>query len=217
MNKELNKECMLPVPPGATIQEQMDLFHATEYALARWLKRPANYVKDLMAGKVIISDEIAGGLESMLSCSVRFWLALERQYRKALFTLPVDYDDVTKTIQSYEKSFLHDYIFRYFYIIEDSDVTESKSLSEDEISLKFGSGQDWNSITVFGSNDGFYTATLLLQGIADFYGFSVRSKELVLKETTGDILNLRYFNDEAATDFMERAIMYKKEKIFESL
>ena len=74
----------MPIPPGETLQEELEARGMTRKELAARLNRPAQVVNDIIGGKKAISRDTAIGLEKVLGIDAQFWTNLEANYRVVL-------------------------------------------------------------------------------------------------------------------------------------
>ena len=74
----------MPIPPGETLQEELEARGMTQKDLAARLNRPAQVVNEIISGKKAISRDTAIGLEKVLGIDAQFWTNLEANYRVVL-------------------------------------------------------------------------------------------------------------------------------------
>ena len=74
----------MPIPPGETLQEEIESRGMTQKELAARLNRPAQVVNEIVRGKKSISPDTAIGLEKVLGIDAQFWANLEANYRVVL-------------------------------------------------------------------------------------------------------------------------------------
>ena len=71
----------LPVPPGKTLTETLELLGMTQTDLARRMNRPIKTINEIVKGKTAITADTALQLERVLGVSSKLWLNLEVNYR----------------------------------------------------------------------------------------------------------------------------------------
>ena len=77
-------EDLLPLAPGATIREQMQLHGMSEQELAEQLDAEVEFVNELLDGYIDIEEDLALELEKVFGIPAAFWLNLEASYREQL-------------------------------------------------------------------------------------------------------------------------------------
>ncbi len=75
---------MIAVPPGRTIDEQLQNRGITYIEFASSMEMTEKEIKHLLNGEVHISVDIAERLEKVLSVPSKFWIKLEGIYREKL-------------------------------------------------------------------------------------------------------------------------------------
>ena len=75
---------LIPVPPGATIAEQLIEKKMLRGKFAQLMGMNKNEVADLLSGASVLTDDIAERLESVLGVPANFWINLESIYRDKL-------------------------------------------------------------------------------------------------------------------------------------
>lgn len=71
-------------PPGDTIAEVLEERELSPGQFAELLAAPVTFVEELLNGRGVIDDEMAGRLSKILGGSANFWIARESQYREAV-------------------------------------------------------------------------------------------------------------------------------------
>jgi len=74
----------IAIPPGATIEEQLEDRGMTAKDLAEKLGWTEEYVKTLLDGETPLTPYVADCLEAALGLSAGFWLRYEAGYREKL-------------------------------------------------------------------------------------------------------------------------------------
>ncbi len=77
-------ENYIAVPPGTTIEEQLEIYGMTKQEFTEKMGMPERFIDDLIDGNAPLTNEIALKLEGVLGGSVCFWSGLERSYREDL-------------------------------------------------------------------------------------------------------------------------------------
>lgn len=75
------------VPPGATLQENLDWLGMTQQELADRMGRPLKIINEIIKGKRAITPDTAIQLEKVLGIPANVWLNLESNYRETLARL----------------------------------------------------------------------------------------------------------------------------------
>ena len=75
---------MMPVAPGATIKEQLDMRQMTQKEFSVRMGYSEKHISNLINGKVELTFDMANRLESVLGLPAVFWSNLESQYRSDL-------------------------------------------------------------------------------------------------------------------------------------
>lgn len=70
----------IATPPSEVIKELLKYKRISRKIFASSLDKDADYVKDLLSGKIIIDKELAFLLEKVLGGSVEFWLFHQKLY-----------------------------------------------------------------------------------------------------------------------------------------
>ena len=78
------KIASIPVPPGNTILEQMNIMRYTVGMLSIRLMISLEDLGKILDGRSPITLEIAIALERVMGLPAQFWMGLEESYRKAL-------------------------------------------------------------------------------------------------------------------------------------
>lgn len=73
----------LPVAPGATLSEQLEIWSMTQKELALRMGISPKHVNEIIKGKSPVTMETALKLESVLGLPASFWTGLEADYREA--------------------------------------------------------------------------------------------------------------------------------------
>lgn len=73
---------ILPIPPGATIKEQLVTRDITPEELAEEMDMSQSDIDRLLGGKTILTLDIAKRLEAVLGIPVSFWIEMEIIYRE---------------------------------------------------------------------------------------------------------------------------------------
>lgn len=71
----------LVVPPGVSIQEELDARGWTQRQLAEKMQRPIQAVNEIIKGRRQITAETALSLADAFGTSAEMWLGLESRYR----------------------------------------------------------------------------------------------------------------------------------------
>ena len=74
----------LPVPPGAMLEEELEVRGMTQRELARRAGRPVQVINEIVRGKKAITPETALELEKVLGISAQLWVNLESIYQMTL-------------------------------------------------------------------------------------------------------------------------------------
>ena len=74
----------MAIPPGETINEQLEDRNLTQKDLARLTGLSEKHISRLVNGLVILTPETAARLEQAIEVPARYWLALEAGYRADL-------------------------------------------------------------------------------------------------------------------------------------
>ncbi len=77
-------ENYIAVPPGTTIEEQLEIYGMTKQEFTEKMDMPGHFIDDLIDGNVSLTNEIASKLEKVLGGSADFWSRLESAYREDL-------------------------------------------------------------------------------------------------------------------------------------
>src|SRR5216684_3470853 len=96
----------VPIPPGETLDEELNALGWSQGDLADVLGRPVQVVNEIVTGKKAITPETAIALSRALGNSPEYWLTLESKYRLDLLRhrsnrKPVD--DVERKARLYSK------------------------------------------------------------------------------------------------------------------
>lgn len=83
----LNNRKEIAIPPGFTIQEQIELLSISEFELSILLNLTLNEVTQLLQGDYQINQELAYKLEQVTHIHESFWLNLESIYRNKLLNI----------------------------------------------------------------------------------------------------------------------------------
>ena len=193
-------ETELPVPPGATILEQMEEQHVSVEDMARKLDLTTDQTKNLIAGEAVLMQATAKCMEELGMATESFWMNLELQYRKSLFSLPVEVNDETGRIEMYEVSFLNDYIPSVFKAPEAPEKSSEKD--EDNLLTKLCNRcRMYHS--EFKSKDGLYTANLTSEVTEDYFGNLDSMDELVFTDQDDNEVIFKYIEDDITEFFCE--------------
>ncbi len=84
MTTKQRYESDLAIPPGFTIQEELEARGMSQRELARRMGRPEQAVSELVHGKKALTAETALQLERELGIPAYLWLRLESTYRLTL-------------------------------------------------------------------------------------------------------------------------------------
>jgi HTH-type transcriptional regulator/antitoxin HigA len=71
----------LPIPPGATLREELAERGITQTAFARQIGRPIQVVNEIIMGKKSITAETAIAFEKALGIRAELWLKMEASYQ----------------------------------------------------------------------------------------------------------------------------------------
>ena len=74
----------IAIPPGMTIQEQLEYKNMSIQDFATLSKIDEKNIIKLINGECELTEDIALRLEEILGVQARFWLNLEKQYREKL-------------------------------------------------------------------------------------------------------------------------------------
>jgi HTH-type transcriptional regulator/antitoxin HigA len=74
-------ESDLPIPPGATLQQELEARGMTQKDLAARMGRPPQVISGICRGKKAITPETALELEKVLAVPAHIWLGLETEYQ----------------------------------------------------------------------------------------------------------------------------------------
>lgn len=75
---------VIAIPPGYTIEEQLNENQLTQKEFAKLMELSENSVNALISGQMLLSVDIATKLEKVLGIPAQFWLNLEAIYRKKI-------------------------------------------------------------------------------------------------------------------------------------
>ena len=78
------KVAPIPVPPGATLLEQIEIWNMTQKELSLRLGMSTKHLNEIIKGKSPITIETALKLESVLGLPASFWVGLEASYQEAV-------------------------------------------------------------------------------------------------------------------------------------
>ena len=70
--------------PGETLQELLDKYEISEFALAKRTVTNIKYVHDLLQGKIGLTGHMAFGLERIFNVPASFWIERDGAYQKYL-------------------------------------------------------------------------------------------------------------------------------------
>lgn len=73
----------IPVPPGSTLREQLDIWDMTQRELALRMGTSTKHLNEIIKGKSPITIETALKLERVLGLPASFWTGLEAAYQEA--------------------------------------------------------------------------------------------------------------------------------------
>ena len=74
----------LPIPPGETLAEELEVRGMTQGELAAHLGCPVQVVNEIINGKKAITPDTAIGLAKALGIEAQFWINLETDYQLTL-------------------------------------------------------------------------------------------------------------------------------------
>lgn len=83
----LQDKSIIAIPPGYTLQEQLDLLDISEHELSNRLNLTPNEVTQLLKGEYVLNKDIAHKLELITQVPESFWLNLESIYRDKLLRI----------------------------------------------------------------------------------------------------------------------------------
>lgn len=83
----LNNNKVIAIPPGYTINEQLDLLNIDIVEFSNRMEMPIGVVSNLLNGKCELSKEIANKLEKITGISKEFWNNLESNYRAKVVSI----------------------------------------------------------------------------------------------------------------------------------
>ena len=75
---------IIAIPPGYTIEEQLNENGLTQKEFAKLMELSDNSVNALISGQMLLSVDIATKLEKVLGMPTQFWLNLETIYREKI-------------------------------------------------------------------------------------------------------------------------------------
>lgn len=75
---------VIAIPPGYTIEEQLNENQLTQKEFAKLMELSENSVNALISGQMLLSTDIATKLEKVLGMTAQFWLNLETIYREKI-------------------------------------------------------------------------------------------------------------------------------------
>ena len=75
---------VIAIPPGYTIEEQLNENQLTQKEFAKLMELTENSVNALISGQMLLSTDIATKLEKVLGMPAQFWLNLEAIYREKI-------------------------------------------------------------------------------------------------------------------------------------
>ena len=75
---------VIAIPPGYTIEEQLNENGLTQKEFAKLMELSDNSINALISGQMLLSVDIATKLEKVLGMPTQFWLNLETIYRKKI-------------------------------------------------------------------------------------------------------------------------------------
>ena len=75
---------LIAIPPGYTIEEQLNENQLTQKEFAKLMELSENSINALISGQMLLSTDIATKLEKVLGIPAQFWLNLEAIYRKKI-------------------------------------------------------------------------------------------------------------------------------------
>lgn len=78
----MEKRSKIAIPPGATIEEQLEDKNMSLKEFASKMGMPKEQIRKLMDGKTQLTPEIADRLEIVLGVPAEFWSKLETIYRE---------------------------------------------------------------------------------------------------------------------------------------
>jgi len=74
----------VPIAPGETLQESIDLLQITPAVLAEKTAVSVDYVQRVLAGQARITPEFATALTRVVGVPATFWLRYDQNYHQAL-------------------------------------------------------------------------------------------------------------------------------------
>ncbi|WP_204122195.1 MULTISPECIES: HigA family addiction module antitoxin [Levilactobacillus] len=74
----------VPIAPGETLQESIDLLQITPADLAEKTGVSVAYVRQVLAGHTRITPEFASALTQVFDVPAAFWLRYDQNYHQAL-------------------------------------------------------------------------------------------------------------------------------------
>lgn len=80
----LESKSYIAIPPGVTIQEQLDDRGMTQKEFAKRIDISEEYISKLIDGEVHLTTEMAEKLELVLGVPASFWNKLEAIYQEKL-------------------------------------------------------------------------------------------------------------------------------------
>lgn len=75
---------LIAIPPGATLEDEMNCAGVTEEELAEKLQMSPLKVRSLINGDLRLDHSIAKKLEEVLGVPASLWINLEKNFRKKL-------------------------------------------------------------------------------------------------------------------------------------
>ena len=76
----------LPIPPGEVLAEEIDARGMSEQELAAESGMPVQVIRGIIWGHEPIRPDAAIGLSEALGVETSFWVNLETQYRRSIYT-----------------------------------------------------------------------------------------------------------------------------------
>lgn len=74
----------VPIAPGETLQESIDLLQISPADLAEKTAVSVAYVQQVLAGQARITPEFASALTRVIDVPAAFWLRYDQNYHQAL-------------------------------------------------------------------------------------------------------------------------------------
>ena len=200
----MSSEFVLPIPPGATLREQMEEHNKNEDEMAKLLSFNSYEMEAILGGWRVLLKEDAEHLQELGMCTAEFWMNLEMQYRRALFAVPREVKDESGRFEMYESSFLQDYIFGSFGW-EWNLVRVAEVLKHPEVVRAIKDSSSVSTSTyVFSSTDSVYTDVMIIGRHEAYLDVNAGSdNETIFMWSDGGVIKFRHIEDDVSEFFYE--------------